>query len=302
MRTLQLIQLYFYVCEIYEEELQWHCMRFAKNQIEPEFTDQELLTTYLFSTALEHRFRIKDIYDYIYHHWLDWFPNLPSYSAYNARLNRLASAFPVLVKHLTVRYGAAVNEQSVVSLTDSMPIITCSGKRKGKVAPELCDKGYNSTKGMYFFGVKLHSISFHRTDSLPVLEYLQLSPASEHDLQTQREVLGQMQNRVVIGDKAYCDTALKAAFSQNNGELLTPVKYKKGQPKADKQRHKAADDLFSKAVSSIRQPIESFFNWLIEHTDIQRAAKVRSTKGLIVHIFGRIAAAFILKTQLIFSP
>ena len=276
-------------------------MRFTKNQSEPVFTDQELLTTYLFSTAVERRFRIKDIYDYIYSHWLDWFPNLPSYSAYNARLNRIASVFPILVKHLTLQHGAAFNEQNVVSLTDSMPIITCSGKRKGKVAPELCDKGYNSTKGMYFFGVKLHGIGFHRADSLPVLEYLELSPASEHDLQTQREVLRQLQNRVVVGDKAYCDTDLRDTFSQNNGELLTPVKYRKGQPKADKQRHKAADDLFSKAVSKIRQPIESFFNWLIEHTDIQRAAKVRSIKGLIVHIFGRIAAAFILKAQIVFS-
>ncbi len=162
MRTLQLIQLYFYVGEIYEEELQWHFMRFTKNQAEPVFTDQELLTTYLFSMAVERRFRIKDIHEYVYHHWLDWFPQLPSYSAYNARLNRLASVFPILVKQLTLRYGAAFNEQSVVSLTDSMPIITCNGKRKGKVAPELCDKGYNSTKGMYFFGVKLHSIGFHR--------------------------------------------------------------------------------------------------------------------------------------------
>ncbi len=180
MRTLQLIQLYFYVCEIYEKELQrfaarWHCMRFTKNQAKPAFTDQELLTTYLFSAALERRFRIKDIYEYIYHHWLDWFLNLPSYLAYNARLNRLAPVFPVLVEILTSHYGVSFNEQSIISLTDSMPIITCSGKRKGKVAAELCDKGYNSTKGMYFFGMKLHGIGFHRPGALPVLEYLQLS-------------------------------------------------------------------------------------------------------------------------------
>lgn len=289
------------MCEIYEEELQWHCMRFTKNQAEPAFSDQELLTTYLFSIAVERRFTIKDIHDYLYHHWLDWFPDLPSYAAYNARLNRLASAFPVLVKHLALSYGAAFNEQSIVSLTDSMPIVTCSGKRKGKVATELCDKGYNATKGLYFYGVKMHSIGFYRADSLPVLEYLQLGPASEHDLTAQREVLEQMQDRVVVADKAYCDADLSTTLSQNNGALLTPVKYKKGQSEVDKQRHKAADDLFSKAVSRIRQPIESFFSWLIEHTDIQRAAKVRSTKGLIVHIFGRIAAAFTLTSHHIFS-
>jgi hypothetical protein len=31
---------------------------------------------------------------------------------------------------------------------DSMPIITCSGKRKAKVAREIADKRYCSTKGL----------------------------------------------------------------------------------------------------------------------------------------------------------
>jgi hypothetical protein len=43
----------------------------------------------------------------------------------------------------------------------------------------------------------------------------------------------------------------------------------------------------------VRQPIESFFNWLIEKTTIQRASKVRSTAGLLVHLMGKIATAFI---------
>ncbi len=60
-----------------------------------------------------------------------------------------------------------------------------------------------------------------------------------------------------------------------------------------KQRDKAFNDLFSSAVSKIRQPIEAFFNWLNEKTNIQRVMKVRSTAGLLVHIFGKLAVAFI---------
>ncbi len=75
--------------------------------------------------------------------------------------------------------------------------------------------------------------------------------------------------------------------------MLTPVKAVKGQTEIEKQRNKAADDLFSTAVSKVRQPIESFFNWLIEKTYFQKASKVRSTKGLMVHVFGKMAAAFI---------
>jgi hypothetical protein len=75
--------------------------------------------------------------------------------------------------------------------------------------------------------------------------------------------------------------------------MLTPVKAIKGQPDNIKQRDKASNDLFSKAVSKIRQPIESSLNWLIQKTDIQRESKVRSDKGLIIHIFGRIAVALL---------
>lgn len=291
MATLQLIQLYFYVCEIYEEELQWHCQRFTKNQVMPLFTDQEVLTTYLYSVGFERKFRIKNIHNYIQRHWLSWFPSMPDYTAYVMRLNRMAAVFPRLAESLIHKYevDGEVPVNPIV-LTDSMPIITCSGKRKGKVARELCDKGYNSTKKMHFFGLKLHGIGFYCPGKLPKIDILQTGPASQHDLEAQRQILENIQGIPVFADKAFCDQSLSKRLSSNGGELLTPVKYKKGQPLQDKQRHKAADDLYSTAVSRIRQPIESLFNWLIEHTDIQRAAKVRSTKGLIVHVFGRIAA------------
>ena len=74
---------------------------------------------------------------------------------------------------------------------------------------------------------------------------------------------------------------------------MTPVKGIKGECQENRNRDKAANDLFSTAVSRVRQPIESFFNWLIQKTDIQRASKVRSSKGLLVHLFGKIAATYI---------
>ncbi|MEO0724525.1 MAG: transposase [Bacteroidota bacterium] len=273
-------------------------MRLTKNNATPVFTDQELLTSYLFSVAFERKLRVKDIYKYMRDHWLDCFPTLPSYAAYNARLNRLAPVFPVLVQRLIDRCESDADNELLISLTDSMPIMTCSGKRQGKVARELCDKGYNSTKKMHFFGLKLHSIGFARPGTLPHIEFLQVSAASEHDLTAQRQILEQMHGRAVLGDKAFSDTGLAVQLQTQGGELLTPVKYRRGQPLEDKQRHKAADDLYSKAVSRLRQPIESLFNWIIEHTDLQRASKVRSTKGLLVHIFGKIAAALIPKARI----
>ena len=55
-----------------------------------------------------------------------------------------------------------------------MPIITCSAKRAGKVAPELTSKGYCSTKKLHYIGTKLHSVAFHRPGGLPFPEILGL--------------------------------------------------------------------------------------------------------------------------------
>jgi len=67
----------------------------------------------------------------------------------------------------------------------------------------------------------------------------------------------------------------------------------KGLTEKIKQRNKAFNDLFSCPVSKVIQPIESFFNWLNEKTKIQRAMKVISTAGLLIHLFGKMAIAFI---------
>lgn len=293
MRLLKLIQLYFYVCEVYDNQIEHHVQRHTKNKATPQFTDKEVITCYLFAIAYEKRYRIKDIHQCIDSHYKGWFPKLPTYESFNRRLNRLNPAFPALLASLVTKWQQrALNSQEFkFLLTDSMPIVTCAGNREGKVARSITEKGYNSTKKMYFYGIKLHALSICEQGTLPALEYLILSGASEHDLNAQREILKNTSNQYVFADKAFKDSDLQRLYDENGGELLIPVKYKKGQLKEYKQRHKAADDLYSRSVSSIRQPIESFFGWIIEKTDIQRASKVRSTQGLLVHTFGRITAA-----------
>lgn len=293
MLQLKLIRLYFYVCQEYEEELKWHCERFTKNGAAPVFSDCEVLTTYLFAVGFEQRFQLKQVHRYINEHWRSWFPHLPSYVGYVMRLNRLVSVFPHLVARLAATIGQQQRHSTVFSLTDSMPIKTCSNKRHAKVALELCSKGYNAVKKQYYYGVKLHAIGFLSPGKLPVVEYLQISPASEHDLTAQRPLLESLGRRVVVADKAFWDKKLEAVLQRQGGELLTPVMLQSEVARALKQRNRAADDLFSTAVARLRQPIESFFNWLIEKTDLQRASKVRSSVGLLIHIFGKIAAAFL---------
>ena len=292
VKELKLIAMYLYICDLYNNELMYSCQRFSNNS-EPEFTDPEVMTIYLYVMNTEQRFKIKQIYGYASDHLRSWFPLLPSYEAFNMRLNRLGEAFKLLSARLISSHmpSGCILDQS---LLDSMPIITCSGKREGKVAREITDKGFCSTKGIYYYGLKLHALAYNHPHHLPFPEQFQLTPASENDLNLFKQAWGEIGNRTFFCDKAYYDIKY---FQEKeitlNSLVLTPVKGIKGQSENIKQRDKAANDLFSTAVSRVRQPIESLFNWLIEKTDIQRASKVRSTKGLMVYVFGRIAAAYI---------
>ena len=293
MDIFKLITLYCYICECYDKELRWHCERFSNNN-SPDFTDEELLTIYIFSMMEEEKYKVKSIHGYAKKYLHDWFPKLPSYQTFNNRLNRLAPAFPPLIACL-LKEVDTTGVRFDVSLLDSMPIITCSGKRSGKVATQITDKGYCSTKKLHYYGAKLHGIAFHRKGKLPLPEFFSLTKSSEHDLNAVREILPHLKNRAVIGDKAYSNKDLIEILEKEHGvSIYTPTKFIKGDSRLTRQFKFAADKLFSTAVSRLRQPIESLFNWLIEKTDIQRASKVRSTKGLTVHVFGRIAAAISL--------
>ena len=53
-------------------------------------------------------------------------------------------------------------------IVDSMPIMACCGRnRHGKVAREIADKGYCSTKNQYYHGLKFHLVGYRRKGNLP---------------------------------------------------------------------------------------------------------------------------------------
>lgn len=286
------MKIYYYVCEKFEENLQYRCERFSNNK-EPKLTDQEIITIYLFVMQHQGIFKMNKIHQFAEEYLLEWFPDLGSYQAFNNRLNRISCVMNSLVETLLNEFVPKECSRNY-SVLDSMPIITCSGKRAGKIALEITDKGYCSTKNMYYYGMKLHALGFCNTGKLPHPEQIIFTPASVNDLTLYKDTWSEIENRTFFGDKIYNDTAFFQNMNQTlNSEMLTPVKAVKGMTDVLKKFDRASNDLYSRAVSKIRQPIEALFSWLIEKSDIQKASKVRSSKGLTLHAYGRLAAAFI---------
>lgn len=292
MNEIQLIALYYHICTCYDKQLRWCCQRHSHNSVEPEFTDEELLTIYIYVMLFEEKYKIKSIWRHASRYLRSWFPALPSYQAFNARINRLADVFPGLAAYFLSMLNRETSEQ--ISLMDSLPIMLCSAKRRAKVARDLSDKGYCATKKLHYYGVKLHVVASHACNALPVPEFVSVTPASTHDLTAIRPILHKLAGKALFGDKIYADQPLNAYLQQQDTMIYTPVKLVKGESEQERKRKKAADELFSKAVSTVRQPIESLFNWFIEKTNMQNGSKIRSKAGLLVHVFGKLAAACFL--------
>ena len=168
MKELELICLYFYLCECNDILLSVHGQRFSPNAApkNEKLTDAELLTTHLYCRRYEGKQTKTSIYDFAKRFMKSWFPDLPAYANFNSRLNNLSPALPYLAEQM-LKDVQSIENQDIdkdISLIDSLPIMLCSGKRQGKVAPELSEKSYCATKGIYYFGLKLHARAFRRNE------------------------------------------------------------------------------------------------------------------------------------------
>ena len=292
---LQLIQLYLWVCLVYDKHPMLKYQRLSNNW-QPIFTDQELITIYLFGHFQGH-FSQKRIYGYISQHFKDWFPDLPSYQAFNRRLNALAEPLKILVFELMakmVQENEFFAEQDCV--IDSMPIMLAVRSRSytAKVATDQANQGYCSSKDIYYHGAKMHILARKQNRSLPLPEILTLTKASEHDLPLLQTMVGASGGNL-FADKAYQDQLTECEWAAHGGLLCTPDKKRK-----NKEVYEVGKSgLWSRFVSSMRQPVESLFNWIIEKTDIQNGSKIRSGEGLLVHCYGKLAASLFI---LCFNP
>jgi hypothetical protein len=136
--------------------------------------------------------------------------------------------------------------------------------------------------------VKLHTLAQRRWRKLPIPFHFSLTKASVHDLQALKQLNTDLPKGNLLADKAYADTETKADLQRKGVLLLTPHKRKRNESVFQ------TNHLWSRFVSAKKQPLESFFKWLIAKTDFQNASRVRSTNGLLIHCYGKLAFACLL--------
>ena len=236
----------------------------------------------------ERKFEVKACYDFIKDYWSEWFPDLPAYQNFNRRVCNLHDVFRQICSFLITESG--INPAFIDYMLDSMPVIVANEKRSGsaKTASEICNKGYCASKGFYYYGVKLHVFAQKQPSTLPIPFAAWMTPASDADINSARENIDFISDINLFADKAYIDKEWKAELASKNISLVTPTKLQKGQSEL-----KLGEAIINTAISAIKQPLESFFGWLQEKTNIHIASKVRSLNGLIAFVFARLTSIFL---------
>ena len=116
----QLIQIYLFVCQIYDTDSET-CFQRLSNNSEPLFTDQELITIWFFA-HLNGLAQKKQMHTFIKNYWLDWFPRLPAYQTFVYRLNQLDATFQTFGKVLLHALHREPTPE-IDRIVDSLPVM-----------------------------------------------------------------------------------------------------------------------------------------------------------------------------------
>jgi hypothetical protein len=282
-----LIEIYLFVCGVYTTS-SYSCFQRMSNNSHPKFTDQELITIYFFAHLNGH-FQKKQIYNFIRYYWADWFPHLPSYQTFVLRLNHLEPSFQTLGDVLLSKLETSKHIE-LDHIVDSMPVMLAQHGHsyRARVARDVANIGYCAAKKTRFHGVRLHLIAQRQSGSLPLPSQIWMCAASHHDSTAFIGQTPEIPSTTLLGDLAYPTPAIVTHIKEQGSQLLTPKKRPKGEELSKDEKY------YNKMVRKFRQPIESLINWIHEKTGIEKASKVRSTEGLMIHCWGKLAVALFL--------
>lgn len=193
------------------------------------------------------------------------YPNLVNYVE-RSRFNRLVSSLFTVIKN--IRENMRRNEFSEYKIVDSFPLVVNKFGRAyfGKRLREYSSYGYCASKKETYYGMKVHTIT--DLNGNPI-DYL-LTRANVDDRDALYELSDKVSIDILFGDKGYVGK-VNEELKQERGIKLYALK--RGNSKNPLPKP------FRNLISKLRRRIESTFNQLIEHFDIERV-RANSILGL----------------------
>jgi hypothetical protein len=254
---------------------------YIRRGVVPKFSDIEVIALSLTAECLS-----IDSENYLFSkiaaEYQHEFKNIISRRQYNDRRKLLFEKTEQVRKLLSAR----LNRQSDVFAIDSMPIEICKISREhrnkmGKESVHHCpDKGYCASQKKYFYGYKLHSVC----SASGVIESLDLTKASVHDVHYLKDVKQLFSNCIITGDKGYISRQHQINLFETAGiELEVPLRSNQKEQKPKMW-----------ILKKVRKRIETVFSQLCDQFMIQRNY-AKSFAGLKSRILAKVTGFTILQ-------
>lgn len=221
-----------------------------KNKEKAKMSDIEIISIYLLIQCLG--LSINKGYQFLKKN----FPTLVNYIE-RSRFNRLVNSLMTVIR--AIRKNFMKFQHSTYKIIDSFPLTTSKFGRAyfSKLFKGIASYGYCASKKEKYFGFKVHVIT--DLDGNPY-DYV-LTPANVDDRDAVFELSELVDIDILFGDKGYV------------GKFINELKKEKGIKLYALKRSNSKNPLpkeFRNLISHLRRRIESTFNQLIEHFDIER--------------------------------
>lgn len=230
-----------------------------KNKDKAKMSDAEIITIYLLIQCLG--FSINKGYQFLKKN----FPNLVNYIE-RSRFNRLVNSLMTIIR--TIRRNFMKFQHSIYKIVDSFPLTTSKFGRAffSKLFKGVASYGYCASKKEKYFGFKVHVVT--DLDGNPY-DYV-LTAANVDDRDAVFDLSELVDIDTLFGDKGYV------------GKFIEELRKEKGIKLYALKRNNSKNPLpkeFRNIISHLRRRIESTFNQLNEHFDIERV-RSKSMLGL----------------------
>lgn len=247
----------------------------------PKFSDIEVIALSLTAECLSIDSE-NHLFSKLNKEYLPEFKNMISRRQYNDRRKLLFDKTEQVRKLMTVR----LNKQADVFAIDSMPLEICKLSREkrnkmGKESEHHCpDKGYCASQKKYFYGYKLHSVC----SAAGVIESLDLTKASVHDVHYLKDVKELFSNCIITGDKGYIGR-------QHQINLFETAAIRLEVPLRNNQKEQKP---VIRILKKVRKRIETVFSQLCDQFMMQRNY-AKSFTGFKSRILAKVTGFTILQ-------
>lgn len=230
-----------------------------KNKEKAKMSDVEIISIYLLIQCF--KMSINKGYQFLKKN----FPTLVHYIE-RSRFNRLVNSLMTVIR--AIRKNFMKFQHSVYKIVDSFPLTTSKFGRAffSKLFKGIASYGYCASKKEKYFGFKVHVITDLNGNPY---DYV-LTPANVDDREAVFELSELVNIDILFGDKGYV------------GKFINELKEEKGIKLYALKRSNSKNPLpknFRNLISHLRRRIESTFNQLIEHFDIERV-RAKNMLGL----------------------